>query len=120
MENLVFTQLSVPEVRQLFRDELESYFASNQRINTQPEADEIGGIELAVNITGKAKPTIYNYCSGNLIPHSKRGKKLYFSRNELTEWLKSGKRKTQHELALEVENFSPNNSKHNNKIVTAR
>jgi len=39
------------------------------------------------------------------IPHSKRGKKLYFSRRELKEWLTEGKRKTQDEIADEAANF---------------
>lgn len=30
MENLVFTQLSISEVRSLFRQELQSFFAENQ------------------------------------------------------------------------------------------
>lgn len=111
MQNLVFTQLSVPEVRQLFRDELENYFARNQIRSAKVDTDEIGGIDLAVKITGKAKPTIYNLCHERKIPHSKQGKQLYFSRNELIEWLRAGKRKTQSEIALDAENFSPEKSR---------
>ena len=117
MENLVFTQLSIPEVQQLFRKELENFFAE-KILNQKADADEIGGIELAVEITGKAKLTIYSLCAGNLIPHSKRGKKLYFYRAELLAWLKAGKRKTHSELALDAENFSPNTSKQNRTVAT--
>ncbi len=67
--------------------------------------DEIGGIELAIELTGLAKPTIYGLVSERRIPHSKRGKKLYFSRFELLEWLTNGKRKTQDEIAEEAANF---------------
>ncbi len=114
MQNVVLTQLSIPELGQLFHETLDRYFADKQIAAASPEPDEIGGVEMAMEITGKAKPTIYNYCSDNLIPHSKRGKKLYFSRNELTDWLRAGKRKTRSELALEAENFSlknPDNQK---------
>jgi predicted DNA-binding transcriptional regulator AlpA len=120
MQNVVLTQLSIPELEQLFHETLDRYFADKQIAVASPKPDEIGGIELAVEITGKAKPTIYNYCSDNLIPHSKRGKKLYFSRNELTDWLKSGKRKTRAEIALEAENFSPTNSRQPKTTVAAR
>lgn len=105
MENLVFTQLSIPEVRQLFREELEHYFAENKTGETVAETDEIGGIDLAIKITGLAKPTIYALVSERKIPHSKQGKRLYFSRQELLEWLKQGKRKTQAEIKIEAENF---------------
>ena len=105
MENLVFTQLSIPEVRQLFREELENYFAENRTGETITKTDEIGGIDLAIEITGLAKPTIYGLVSERKIPHSKQGKRLYFSRQELLEWLKQGKRKTQTEIKIEAENF---------------
>ena len=54
------------------------------------------------------------------IPHSKQGRQLYFSRKELTDWLKSGKRKTQAELALDAENFSPINSKNKTTVAARR
>lgn len=117
MQNLVFTQLSIPEVRQLFRDELVSYFAENKIGAAQTDADEIGGIDLAVEITGKAKPTIYGLVHDRKIPHSKQGKQLYFSRKELTNWLRAGKRKTQAELALDAETFSPNKPKSNTTVA---
>ncbi len=119
MENLVFTQLSIPEVQQLFRKELENFFAE-KILNQKADADEIGGIDLAIKITGKAKPTIYSLVHSRKIPHSKQGKQLYFSRKELLDWLKAGKRKTQSELALEAENLSSNNSKQINKSVAVR
>jgi excisionase family DNA binding protein len=116
MQNLFFTQLSIPEVQQIFRNELENFFAEKS-LNTKTEADEIGGIDLAVEITGKAKPTIYALVHKRKIPHSKQGKQLYFSRKELTDWLKSGKRKTQAELALDAGHFSTTN--HKNKTTVA-
>ncbi len=119
MQNIILTQLSIPELNQLFYEAIDKYFADKQINPVKPEADEIGGIELAVEVTGKAKPTIYNACSDRTIPHWKKGKRLYFSRKELTDWLKSGKRKTHSELTLDAENFSLTNSKQNNKTVTA-
>ena len=120
MQNLVFTQLSIPEVRQLFRDELANFFSQNQIAAPQSEADEICGIDLAVKITGKAKATLYSLVSLRKIPHSKQGKQLYFSRNELTEWLRQGKRKTHRELALEAENLPSTNSRQLKLTVAAR
>lgn len=51
---------------------------------------EIGGIELAVTITGLSSSTIYAKKSKNLIPHRKKGNKLFFLRDELLAWIKSG------------------------------
>lgn len=105
MQNLVFTQLSIPEVRQLFREEIENFFKLNP-IQQKIDSDEIGGVELAMEITGKAKPTIYSLVSKSAIPCKKRGKKLYFSRNELTQWILDGKRKTVAEIQDEANNFN--------------
>ncbi len=105
MENLVFTQLSVTEIRRLFREEIEEFFAENKLNENQSNTDEIGGIDLAIQITGLAKPTIYGLVSERKMPHSKQGKRLYFSRQELTEWIKNGKRKTHSEIAIEAANY---------------
>ncbi len=107
MQNLVFTQLSIPEVKQLFRDELENFFAEKQIGAKLNETDEVSGIDLAIELTGLAKPTIYGLVSERKIPHSKQGKRLYFSRQELLEWIKDGKRKTQAEIKIEAANFNP-------------
>jgi predicted DNA-binding transcriptional regulator AlpA len=93
-------QLTIPttdEIRVAVRDELATFFSLYQ-LQPTTEADEIGGVELAMEITGKAKPTIYSLCSERKIPHSKRGKQLYFSRRELLDWIQAGKRKTASEI----------------------
>jgi excisionase family DNA binding protein len=105
MQNLLLTQISDSEIRQLFREELENFFAAKQLTDGKTESEEIGGIDLAIEITGLAKPTIYSLVSERKIPHSKQGKRLYFSRQDLLEWIKNGKRKTQTEIAIEAENY---------------
>ncbi len=105
MQNLFLTQLSTVEIRQLFREELENFFTENRIGENKAETEEIGGIDLAIELTGLAKPTIYSLCSERKIPHSKQGKRLYFSRQDLLEWIKNGKRKTQNEIAIEADNY---------------
>lgn len=98
-------QLTIPttdEIRAAVRDELTAFFASNPVIQQAETPDEIGGVELASKITGKAVPTIYDLVHRRAIPHSKQGKKLYFSKNELLDWIRQGKRKTQTEIEAEA------------------
>ena len=104
-------QLTIPtteEIRAAVRDELQQFFKYNP-IQKLTDDDEIGGIDLAVQITGKAKATIYSLVSTRKIPHSKRGGNLYFSRKELTDWIKGGKRKTQSEISELAENYKGEN-----------
>ncbi len=48
-------------------------------------------IEGAMRITGKAKPTIYANARKGIIPHYKRGNKLYFYEDELYQWIEGGR-----------------------------
>ena len=53
---------------------------------------EIGGIELAQEVTRLSKPRIYALVSARGIPHAKRGNKLYFNRADLLAWINNGRR----------------------------
>ncbi len=111
METLTFNQLTEYDIRAAVRAELSTFFSGDQINQVQPDRDEVGGIELAMRVTGKAKATLYSMASRRELPHSKRGKHLYFSKNELLRWIADGKRKTQGELALDAESFSSEKSK---------
>ena len=100
--DITVTNLTIDDITRAIRNELKAYFAELEEVERE---DEIGGIELAIELTGLAKPTIYGLVSERKIPHSKRGKKLYFSRQELLIWLTNGKRKTRDEIAAEAVNF---------------
>jgi excisionase family DNA binding protein len=105
MENVVFTQLSIPEVRQLFRQELETYFSNQPTESAQPAADQLLTIQEVADYLKLAVPSIYGLVSRSSIPCMKRGKRLYFSKNEISEWLKEGKKKTIAELDAEADAY---------------
>lgn len=48
-------------------------------------------INEAAEFVGLAKATLYKLTSAGQIPHSKRGKKLYFEREVLEAWLTENK-----------------------------
>ena len=86
------------DIQAAVRIELQNFFSTFQ-FQPQTEIDEIGkGAEFAAKITGKAIPTIYDLVHKRLIPHSKRGKDLYFSKKDLLAWIRAGKRKTTAEI----------------------
>ncbi len=69
-------------------------------MNDKP-ADEIGGLDLAVEITRLARRTIYKLTHRREIPHRRVGGRLYFRRAELEQWIDAGRRKTAAEVAVE-------------------
>ncbi|GAB2478305.1 hypothetical protein GCM10011375_18820 [Hymenobacter qilianensis] len=60
--------------------------------STQPVA-EVGGMELAQEVTRLSKARLYALVSARAIPHAKRGNKLYFHRADLLAWVEQGKRR---------------------------
>ena len=67
-----------------------SEFKKSQSTTTTPQSD-IVFIDEASTITGLKKSTIYLKSSKKEIPHLKKGRKLYFKRSELINWIEEGK-----------------------------
>jgi len=68
---------------------------------TAPQ-DELLTIEQAAAFLSLSVPTLYTKTSTGQIPFMKRGKRLYFSRVELMEYLKAGRHKTRAEQIAEA------------------
>ncbi|SOD99036.1 helix-turn-helix domain-containing protein [Spirosoma fluviale] len=65
------------------------------RSANQTDTDEIGGIELARQVTRLSAARIYTLVSERKLPHKKRGNRLTFRRSELLTWLDEGNRAEQ-------------------------
>ena len=63
------------------------------------------GIDEACKLIGKAKPTVYTLVRKRILPSYKNGKKLYFFRNELLEWIENGRRKTLEEINKDSQSY---------------
>jgi len=74
-----------------------------QRQNPQLEPDEVLTIQQAAGFLKLSVPTLYGLVSRSQLPVSKRGKRLYFSKAELTAWIKEGRKKTLAETETEAE-----------------
>ena len=73
------------------------------------EEDKILTIREASQVLTLSVPTIYGLVSRSQIPVSKKGKRLYFSKKDLTEWIKAGRKKTSDEIASEAKLFTNRN-----------
>lgn len=111
MDILTIKQITSDDIRDVIQTELERFFYSFNPSIAPKNLEEIGGIDLAISVTGLARATIYSKVSRREIPHSKRGKRLYFSRSELIQWIAAGKRRTQSEIAIEARNLTQQNSR---------
>lgn len=106
MENIVFTQLSVQEVRNMLRDEVRQAlreFGQNP-VKEHSENDLLNIQEVAQKLN-LAVPSIYGLVHRRQIPYIKRGKKLIFENSQIEEWLKNGRQKTIYDSEKEAENY---------------
>jgi len=82
-------------VTQLF-DKLENLerLILSQNNAPQPEEDKLLTIREAAEILHLTVPTVYGLVQRSEVPVCKRGKRLYFSKQELVSWIMSGRKKT--------------------------
>jgi DNA binding domain, excisionase family len=111
MENIIFSSLSLDEIASQVAEKV---YTLQQRNNDQKEEikeDEFLTIGQASKLLNLAKPTIYTLTCKNTIPFIKKGKKLYFKKSDLIEWLNSGRRLTKNEIEEEVKSSPSRNRK---------
>jgi excisionase family DNA binding protein len=102
MEPFNFNEL--PEVvRQLF-EKVEHIEILLARLEPkEPNENEILNIEEAAEFLKVSVAALYTKVSRQEIPVSKPGKRLYFNRTDLKEWIRQGKRKTLSEIRRDAE-----------------
>ncbi|CAA7195872.1 helix-turn-helix domain-containing protein [Chryseobacterium potabilaquae] len=82
---------------------------TEQQPTEQPE--KFLTIQEAAQFMSLSVPTMYSKVSRSEIPVMKRGKRLYFSLKELTEYLRNGKKKTTAEIEAEADLYLSKNKK---------
>ena len=82
--------------------------------NEQPTTDQpeqLLTIQEAAEFLSLTVPTMYSKVSKGEISVMKRSKRLYFSRTELMEYVKAGRKKSNAEIKAEAEAYLSNNKK---------
>lgn len=102
MQKVTIIEMTAEELSQLIENVVQrvirTELLSNKAVRVGPELEILMTIQAAAEFLNLTVPTIYSLTSRHLIPFMKRGKKLYFSRKELTEYVKSGRNKTVNEV----------------------
>jgi excisionase family DNA binding protein len=74
----------------------------------QPETDELLTVQDTAKFLSLSVPTVYTLISKGELPVMKRSKRCYFSKVELINYLKQGRKKTLAETANESEEYCKN------------
>ena len=94
MENVFLTSLTTPEVRQLFRQELETYFENKNRNNSGSSKNEqpITTKQLCVFL-GITEPTVIRWRKKGKIPFMQIGSSVRFNLSSVIAALEVSKKK---------------------------
>jgi len=81
-----------------------------QTLTDQPE--QFLTIDEVATLLHLTKPTIYSKVSKNELPGvCKQGKRLYFDRQTIIDWIKQGRKKSNAEIEQEAKAYLLNNKK---------
>jgi excisionase family DNA binding protein len=78
---------------------------------TTKNPEKLFTVQGAAQFLNLTVPTIYSKVSRGELPVMKRSKRLYFSRTELMEYIKEGRKKSNAEIEQEAEAYLSNNRK---------
>lgn len=76
-----------------------------QKSEPKEEQDQLFIIDEAATFARLSKATLYSLVSRREIPFCKKSKRLYFSKQELTNWIKAGRNKTNAEISADADTY---------------
>ena len=80
MENVFLTSLTTPEVRQLFRQELETYFETHsQNLTSKPQNEQPINTKELINFLDITEPTLIRWRKKGKIPFMQIGSAVRFN-----------------------------------------
>ena len=104
MQAVTITQITPPELESLIENTLRKILSIQPTV-TKEEQEELLTVKGAAEFLRLSVPTIYTLISKGEIPVMKRSKRCYFSKTELMEYLKEGRKKTNKEVEKDADAF---------------
>lgn len=77
----------------------------SQKNQPQVEEDKLLTIKETSQLLSLTVPTVYGLVQRREIPVCKKGKRLYFSRTEVIDWIKTGRKKTNAQVDQATEGY---------------
>jgi excisionase family DNA binding protein len=87
-------------------NEIEKKLSSLITETKTPDNRNVFNSTAAAEYLGVAKPTLYSYVSSGKIPFSKpTGKRIFFQKEKLDEWLLQNPHKSNYEIEMDASNY---------------
>ena len=113
MDKTVLISLPIEDLQTVIIDCVNSCLRNNKQ--EQPPTDQpeqLLTIDEVATLLHLTKPTVYSKVSKNELPGvCKQGKRLYFDRQTIIDWIKQGRKKSNAEIEQEAKAYLLNNKK---------
>lgn len=113
MDDLMLTSIRKEELSALIENSIRKVLAENPPPAIDHPIQDFLNIEQASKFLNLAKATVYTLTSAGKIPVIKKGKRLYFTKVELVDWLKKGRKKTLAEIQEDATEYLLKNKGYN-------
>lgn len=108
MEEKIFISLTKDELQSIIIESVSACLKYSKHIlnqESESDTDEWLNVKQVAEYLGLTKPTIYDKAQRGEIPNCKRAGRLYFSKKEIDEWIRSGSVKTAAEIKEEADRY---------------
>ena len=102
---MIIIQLTEEQFKGLLEEAIRKASITNHQEPSPPPDELLTAVQTA-DFLSLELSTIYSLVNQKAIPYMKpNGKRLYFSKQELIGWIKSGRKKTVSEMASDATNY---------------
>ncbi len=110
---MIIVQLDSEQLSNLIQSSVRKVLkeTTSQTVEPNNQTEQLLTIQEAAEFLNLTVPTMYSKVSKREIPCMKRSKRLYFSRTELLNYLKDGRKKSIAEIEQEANAYLSNNKK---------
>ena len=104
---MIIVQLDSEQLRSLIQSSVRKVLKESQAQTVKPteQPEQLLTIQEAAEFLSLSVPTMYSKVSKGELPVMKRSKRLYFSKAELMEYVKAGRKKSNAEIEQEAEAY---------------
>lgn len=106
---MMIIQLTTEELQTIINESvkqaLQEHEESQNKISSNSEEKDLLNVKETAKFLDLTIPTIYSKVNRGELPYMKKAKRLYFSKKELTDFLKGGRKKSIKELQAEVDKY---------------
>jgi excisionase family DNA binding protein len=111
---MIIVQLDSEQLSNLIQSSVRKVLKETppQTVEPTDQTEQLLTIDEVSALLHLTKPTVYSKVSKNELPGvCKQGKRLYFDRQTIIDWIKQGRKKSNAEIEQEAEAYLLNNKK---------